>query len=424
MGNLSALSGAPTLVLIFIFNQFLTTFGISLYPAFTVFLVYGCFYIISTLNSGHGLNSSNKNLFLLHLCLLFYGFLMFYLFEISFFDRESTSWWNFNSLVKFIAIIIASLAVIVTPIKQIYKSILLIRNIAYFMVIGSILYYMLPFFGINFFSSDELAGYRYNGGINSYIVAGQFLIAGLIAHILIYKRDSFTKLFLAISFFLFAIIATQDRTSIGAMLIILAILFYRSGFGISPFTFKIRKYIVILFLAPALIFFTNLQYQNIVAGDIESYKSTIHRITITLRSYELFQDVFPIGGGPGSQTFLMNEEKIISDFSEEANEDSALTTALIKEIDSFQSNVGRKAKLSPHNTYVDFLVPFGISGLFFIICVLFQQISSFRRILMQKNNPTVILDSYMISGILFFMFSSLFNLWWLYLIYYRVLISK
>tara|TARA_B100000475_G_C15009767_1_gene319791 strand:- start:1352 stop:1735 length:384 start_codon:yes stop_codon:yes gene_type:complete len=120
----------------------------------------------------------------------------------------------------------------------------------------------------------------------------------------------------------------------------------------------------------------------------------------------------------------MNEEKIISDFSEEANEDSALTTALIKEIDSFQSNVGRKAKLSPHNTYVDFLVPFGISGLFFIICVLFQQISSFRRILMQKNNPTVILDSYMISGILFFMFSSLFNLWWLYLIYYRVLISK
>tara|TARA_Y100001970_G_C14256833_1_gene876170 strand:+ start:5488 stop:6783 length:1296 start_codon:yes stop_codon:yes gene_type:complete len=424
MGNLSALSGSPTLVLIFIINQFLTSFGISLYPAFTIFLLYGSFYIISTLNSGRGLNSTNKNLFLLHLFLLFYGFLMFYLFEISFFDRESASWWNFNSLVKFISIIVASLAVIVTPIKQIYKSIFLIRNIAYFMVIGSILYYMLPYFGINFLSSDELAGYRYNGGINSYIVAGQFIIAGLVAHILIYQNNSLTKLFFAISFFLFAIIATQDRTSIGAMLIILAILFYRSGFGLSPFVFKIRKHIVLLFLLPAIVFVANLQYQNIVSGDIDSYKSTIHRITITLRSYELFQDVFPIGGGPGSQTFLMNEEKITADFSEEDTEDSALTAALIKEIDSFQSNVGRKAKLSPHNTYVDFLVPFGISGLLFILCVLFQQIGSVKRILILKNNPTVILDSYMISGILFFMFSSLFNLWWLYLIFYRVLISK
>ncbi len=424
MGNLSALSGAPTLVLIFICNQLLTVFGISLYPTFAIFLVYGGFYIISSLNSGHGLNSSNINLFLLHLLLLFYAFLIFYLFEINFFNRESPSWWSFNSLIKFISIIVASLAVIVTPLKQIYKSLFLIRNIAYLMILGSFLFYVLPLVGINFFSSDELAGYRYNGGINSYILAGQFLIAGLIAHILIYQKNSFVSLLFGISLFLFAIIATQDRTSILAMLIILSILFYRSSFGISPFVFKIRRYIVILFLAPTLIFFTNLQYQNIVAGDVESYKSAIHRLTITLRSYELFQDVFPIGGGPGSQTFLMNEERITSDFYEDGNEDDALTASLIKEIDSFQSNVGSGAKLSPHNTYVDFLVPLGIVGLFFIICVLFQQINSIRRILIKSNNPTVILDSYMISGILIFMFSSLFNLWWLYLIYYRILISK
>jgi len=424
MGNLSALSGSPTLVLIFICNQFLTSFGISLYPAFTLFLFYGGFYIISTLNSGQGLNSSNKNIFLLHLFLLFYGFVMFYLFEVGIFDRESASWWNFNSVVKFISIIVASLAVIVTPIKQIYKSILLIRNIAYFMVIGSVLYYMLPFFGINFFSSDELAGYRYNGGINSYIIAGQFLIAGLVAHILIYQNKSLTKTAIAISFFLFAIIATKDRTSLGSMLIILAILFYRAGFGISPFNFKIRKHIIVLFLAPTIILFTNLQYQSIVSGDLEEIDSTIHRIIINVRSYELFKKVFPIGGGPGSQTFLMSEEKITYEFSEDGSENSALTSELIREIDKFQTNVARKAKISPHNTYVDFLVPFGITGLFFAMCVLFQQMSSIKRILVVKNNPTVVLDSYMISGILFFMFSSLFNLWWLYLIYYRVLISK
>jgi len=424
MANLSALSGAPTLVLIFIINQFLTSFGISLYPTFTLFLVYGGFYIISTLYSGKGLNSQNKNIFLLHLFLLFYGFVMFYLFEIGFFDRASSSWWSFNSLIKFISIIIASLAVIVTPIKQLFRSILLIRNISYLIVIGSVFYYLLPIFGINFLSSDELAGYRYNGGINSYILAGQFLIAGLVAHILVFQRTSLTKLSLAVSCFLFGIIATKDRTSLGAMLIILAALFYRSGFDISPFTFKIKKYIVLLLLTPTILLFSIIQYQNIVSGDVEAYKSSIHRLTISIRSYELFQEVFPVGGGPGSQTFLMNEDRITIDISEEGNDDSALTSALVKEIDSFQSNVGSKEKLSSHNTYVDFLIPFGIAGLFFILCVLLKQISSVKRILLVKNNPTVILDSYMVSAILFFMFSSLFNLWWLYLIYYLVLISK
>ena len=424
MGNLSALSGAPALVIFFIFNQFFTNFGLNLYPAFTFFIAYGGFYILFRLYTGNGLNTQNRNIFLFHLFLLLYAFFIFYFYELGFLQRETSSWWSISSLVKFISIIIATLVVIISPIQQIYKSLYLIRNISYFIVVGSLFYYLLEPFGIGFFSSDELAGFRYNGGINSYIVTGQFLIAGMIAHILLHQKSKFMKLLFAIGCFFFAVVATGDRTSILAMLIILSLLFYRSGFDVTPFIFKVRKNLIFLFLVPSFSVFGFFQYQSIVSGEIDAYKSTIHRAAITIRSYELFKDVFPIGAGPGSQTYLMNEKKIQTDFSEETGSTQALTAALMKEVDSFQSGVGRKQKLSPHNTYFDFLVPFGLIGAIFVFFVILTQIGALKRILFKKSNSTVILDTYMVSALLFFMFSSLFNLWWLYIIFYRVLLVK
>jgi O-antigen ligase len=210
----------------------------------------------------------------------------------------------------------------------------------------------------------------------------------------------------------------------GAMFIIIGILFYKSGFGVSPFNFKIRKHIVLMLLLPAILVIGGLQFQNITSGNLDSYKSSIHRITISIRSYEIFQEVFPTGGGPGSQTFLMNEQRINADFLEDAGEDALLTGALVKEVEGFQSKVGSGQTASPHNTYVDFLVPFGAMGLFFVFCILFVQLGSAKRILFDKRNQTAILDSFAVSAMFFFLFSSLFNLWWLYLIYYRMLISR
>ena len=150
MGNLSALSGAPALVIFFIFNQFFTNFGLNLYPAFTFFIAYGGFYILFRLYTGNGLNTQNRNIFLFHLFLLLYAFFIFYFYELGFLQRETSSWWSISSLVKFISIIIATLVVIISPIQQIYKSLYLIRNISYFIVVGSLFYYLLEPFGIGF----------------------------------------------------------------------------------------------------------------------------------------------------------------------------------------------------------------------------------------------------------------------------------
>ena len=422
MVNLSVFSGAPVLVIIYTINLFLTNFGLNLYPAFAIFLVYGSFYIISRLNSGHGLNPRNKNLFLLHFVLLAYGLLMFYFFEMGVLSRESNGWWSLASFVKFLSIIIASIAVILTPIERITKSISIIKNVSYIMVFGALWYYLTTPLGLNFLASDELAGYRYNGGIDSYIVAGQFLIAGFVGHMLFNQEAKPTKLLIAIACFGFAIIATKDRTSIVSMLIILAILFYRSAFGISPFNFQFRKTIVLLILIPLISFFAISQYQNFLTGNLDAYKSAFNRLTISIRSYEIFRDVFPIGSGPGSQTFLMTKQETNADFLDQ--EEEGISSIISDEIKSMNVYVGTDYKLSPHNTYVDFLIPFGALGLFFVFCVLRVQIGSIKRLLFDRDNPRVILESFAVLGLLFLMFSSLFNLWWLYLIYYRMLISR
>lgn len=425
MGNLSVLSGAPTLVLIYFVNLFLTNFGLNLYPAFGLFMVYGIYYIFSTLSAGNGLNKRNRNIVLLHLGILFYAFFVFYLFELGFISRPSQSWWSLTSLAKFASIIIASIAVIITPIDKIIRSIKIIKNFSYLMIFGSIWFYMTTPLGLNFFSSDELAGYRYNGGINSYIIAGQILIAGFISHALLNKKDNAFRLFIAAICFGFAVFSTKDRTSIGSMLIIFTILLYRSGFGISPFIFQLRKSAVLLLLAPISMVFIFSQAQNVTAGELGAYKSAFHRLAISIRSYQLFTEVFPIGGGPGSQTFLMNENEINAEFMElETRDEENIQSMITREIESFQINVGTGEKLSPHNTYVDFLVPFGLMGLFFVLCILRAQLKSLKRILFDRYNKSIILDSFAVSAFLFLMFSSLFNLWWFYMIFYRLSLSK
>ena len=419
--KLSVISGAPILVLIFIFNLFLTNFSINLFPSFLIFLIYGGIYSFLELSRGKALDTLNLNIFLLHLSLIIYAFLIFYFFELNLIERDSPNWWEFDSFLKFAAIIIASLTFILSPYEKIMTSILIIRNFSYLIIFGSFLYYLLPLIGINFFSSDELAGSRYNGGINSYILAGQFLIAGFVTQIILSKNLNFYNTLASVFFYSFAILATNDRTSIGALLIIYFFLFLRSGFGASPFNFKLNKLVIISFLIPVILGFGFLQIQNINSGNLESYKSTFYRAAISIRSYELFKEVLPTGSGPGSQTFLMLDNRIDADFIDDKNIENSLSLELIRNIEGLHSNVGGGLKLSPHNTYFDFLIPFGIAGLIFVLSIIYVQLKSLKRLIFERKKYSVFIDAYIVSGFLFFMFSSLFNVWWLYIIFYRLL---
>lgn len=428
MINLSNFSGAPTLILIFVTNLVLTNFGFSLNISYIIFITYGAYFIFSELYSGHGLNLKNRNIFLLHLFLLLYGFIIFYLFEMRILIRENEYWWNLNSLFKFFSIIISSIVVVISPFSKIIKCILILKNISYFMIFGSLLFFIASKIGLNFLSSDEASGSRYNGGINSYILTGQFLIAGYISHIILYQKSNLIRLVSFSLFFLLAIIATKDRTSILSMCIILTLLIYRSGFGKSPFIFSIKKKYISLIIISFFSIFTIFQYQSLSSGNYEAYKSTFNRIALNVRSYELFKEVLPFGGGPGSQTYLFSKDeikvKLNSEIYDKNSQNQGFNSSLIREISDFQAKVSQGKRLSPHNTYVDFLVPLGLIGLLYVACIFYVQIGSIKRLFFSKQSSTVFLDSFAVSSIFFFLFTSLYIYWWIYLIYFRLLLKK
>ena len=130
----------------------------------------------------------------------------------------------------------------------------------------------------------------------------------------------------------------------------------------------------------------------------------------------------PAGAGPGSQAYLMLNDKIKANFIDDKNIENSISLELIRNIEGLHGNVGSGLPLSPHNTYFDFLIPFGLAGLIFISLIIFTQLKSLKRLIFNIKILSIFVDVYLVSGILFFMFSSLFNVWWLYIIFYRLFI--
>ena len=71
------------------------------------------------------------------------------------------------------------------------------------------------------------------------------------------------------------------------------------------------------------------------------------------------------------------------------------------------------------------LIPFGAVGLLFVICIFAIQFKAFVRLFYSKNTSnTVYLDSFFLSSCVFFLFSSLSHIIWLYIIFYRVFLYR
>ena len=424
MREIGVPSGAPLLVIIYIINLFLTNFGAPMYLAYSFFIFYGAYYVFIRLHSGHGFKLTDKRIFFLHFILISYVLIMYSLYATEALPRGNIHWWNQNSTFKSLSLLTASFAVLLTPIRNIIKSLVIIRNFSYFMIFESFIFYLLSPFGENFLSSDFLSSHRFNGGVNSYIITGQLLLAGFVAHLQLSDRLSLSKLLGILILFTLAIIATKDRTTILSLFIILALLFYRMGFEASPFLFKLKKSTILSILIPAVLVVSLIQVQQLTNGNLDAYKSTLNRAVLTMRSIELFKESFPFGYGPGSQTYLMYDRKIDMSISKDRRQENIIQSALAKEVKNWEQRVNSGEKNSPHNTYFDYLVPYGALGLWFVVSIWLIQIGSLKRLLFGKESSTNYLDSFIVSSMVFFIFSSLSQLIWLYLIYYRMLRYK
>ena len=421
MTEIKTLSGSQLLIIIYLFGLFLTNFNISSNFISIFFLFYGFSYSILKLISGQIINNLNRKLLILHFLMIIYVLCQFLLYQTEILLRPSEFWWNFDSSIKFLALTLAALTVILTPIEKIIKTINIIRYVSYFIIFESFIYYILPDKS-NFLSSDFSSSFRFNGGINSYIITGQILIAGFIAHFQLTKKQTLLQTLIAVSLFSIAIFATSDRTSILAFLVILSLMFYRSGFLNSPFTFKINKAIIYLILASILLSIFSFHSKQNDDQTYIIYKSTFNRMSYWIRSYELAQDVFPFGAGPGSQTNLIHRDNIKMDLNNLFSFNDFIRRAMNIEASNMVTHRTNGEIKSPHNTYFDFLTPLGAIGLFYVFSFVYIQITSLKKMVFNRNNSKeVFLNMFIVSSFVFFMMSSLGYLIWFYLIFYRLL---
>jgi len=89
-------------------------------------------------------------------------------------------------------------------------------------------------------------------------------------------------------------------------------------------------------------------------------------------------------------------------------------------LNNFHSFINTDRVVSPHNTYFEYATPFGFLGLLYILGILSVQLTSIKDIFIKKDNSNVFFDSFAVSSLIFFNYSSLGGFFWIYLIYYKV----
>ena len=412
MRSINAFYGAPVLVIFYVISLFLTNFGFGLEIYYTIALFYSLTHLFFRKNLRYKGVKNTKHAILLQSLLIIYVVFIYLIHELGLMERISPVYWELNSSLKYLSIAFSSVVILIAQKEELIKSLIIIKYVSYFIIIASFLFYILPN-SFNFLASDAASKYRFNGGINSYIIAGQFLIAGCISHLYLSKNLTKGSVFLWLALFMFAVIATKDRTSILSLSIVYLILIYRSTLIYPIFLFRVRRSIFIIFLTFSSLYLSFYLFQNTNESTI---KSTMHRIVLSVRSYQLFQESFPIGFGPGTQAKLMFDKDIV----EFGLMGGLYQDNISRELNNFHSFINTDRVVSPHNTYFEYATPFGFLGLLYILGILSVQLTSIKDIFIKKDNSNVFFDSFAVSSLIFFNYSSLGGFFWIYLIYYKV----
>ena len=155
-----------------------------------------------------------------------------------------------------------------------------------------------------------------------------------------------------------------------------------------------------------------------------SLTSTIDRYVLLVRGINITKEVFPIGGGPGSQVRLMANEKIPFNQKLIEPDNKLFRTGDLKNNYEYskaymKNKISKNVNLSPHNTYIDFSISLGWMGVFIASYILFVQIRSFVLVMFNNRGSLFFLDAIFASSIIILMNTSFINLTFLFLIYYK-----
>jgi len=433
--KIANISGATIVIILFIFASVLSKFDLPFEIFFVLSITYSIFFLVPKFIFPSGWKKQS-------FILAFHYFLLFYLASIYLFsiladinDNSLPHFWSLKSILVFVSVLLLNIVIIKTSEKNIKKTLVLIKNLSFFVIFESIISYFLPN-NINIFISDFEAGYRFTSFLMpGYILTGLFLILGYTSYLYLNRSKSNYKFFFIFLLFCFALIQTQDRTSILTFLGLNLFALYKNTAS-KVFIFSVYKkfiFLINIVLMLVLVFFA---MQNIgERKNFLSFSSVIDRYTLFVRGVNITKEVLPIGGGPGSQVRLMFSEKIpfnqeIDAYGEykEIRDKSRKGISFREDFnyskEYIRKRVGSGKTMSPHNTYLDFSISLGIIGIVISLSILFIQCRALISVIINQDKSNYFLSVLLVCSFILFMSSSLINSIWLFVIFYRAFQTK
>ena len=434
--NVKNISGAQSLIIIFIFTSLLTRFDFPFSLFFIFSIVYSILYLLPKLLDVNGWKKQSYILVLHYLILVYLAtiLLVHKLLDLNF--NSFPHFWEAKSTLAFMSIIFVNIVVLKTSENNIIKTLEFFKKISYFIIIESIIFFILPS-SIGIFQSDFEAGYRFTSTLTpGYIMTGFFLILGYTSYLHLNLSKSKYKIFFIFLLFCFALIQTKDRTSILTFLAINFFVLYKSAsskiliYGV----FKKFSFLLKVALMLSIVFFSMQHFGE--RKDFMSFSSVLDRYVLLIRGVNVAKETLPFGGGPGSQIRLMFSDKIpfnqridiVGNFKEVKYKSRASIS--LKEDFNYskeylRKRVGSGKTMSPHNTYMDFTISLGLLGILIVISILLFQCKSLIRLTINQDSHNYYIYAMFVSSFVLLMNSSLITSIWLFIIMYKVLqVSK
>lgn len=407
------------LLYIFIGVMFLGRFGVSSSIIYPAFLVYSLLFIAVVFLKKSGTCIYNRYMFISLVLVVVYVVLVYFYMKLD--GAADDVVWRNESVMAYVSVVLVQIMVLLAPDHRIFYAFKTIKYFSYFIVLESFFYLVLPS-GFNIFMSDMESGYRFSSFfLNSYLLTGLFLISGYVVHFF-YNNDRGTmERMVVFLLFLFAILQTKDRSMILSFVMLNLLLFFKIYFYKKDRTRVVSKVSLGVILCFVLIlpyyYLTNISDRD----NVTSIKSTLMRVVLVYRSYEIFEYMLPFGGGPGSQVRLMIDSKVPTSSlnSDFGMLDDVFGEELHKEKLGLVAHFDTNRGISTHNTYMDHLVSLGIVGGFMVLSIVFLQLKALFQLLKRGNEEYSSLNAFFVSSIVIFSFTSFINILWFFVLMYR-----
>ena len=317
--------------------------------------------------------------------------------------------WSPSSLLVYLGALLIQIVLSLVSPKGISMGFRAIAGLSGVLIFESIIFFLIPEYRL--LISDFHSGFRFTSLLlNSYLMTGVFLIFGCLY--MLQNLKSYSEKLLCLLLFSVAIIQTEDRSIILCFALASSYFAAVSFFRVS----SISKKAVITFVMPALLVVLLILSEVLVdRADIFSIKSTLSRLLLGFRAYELVAWGWPFGTGPGSQVRLIFNSQVPTnimsyDFSFIGAD---LESKMLVEQRQFMAYFSERRSISTHNTYLDHFVSLGFWGVLVSVLFLCVQIHSFFGGFSRKSNNTFAF-ALVFSTIILFLFTSFINTVWLF----------